>query len=407
MVQQESSLVTFNGLGIPSKRRQTTPLLVSADGETAQSLFPLEFTDSTKYDEPWLQRLVHRQPSVLPIPSIEATFWPAVPVCMELPLRSGYLDNLLMTPAGDLIVIECKLWRNVEARRKVIAQAIDYAKDLQRTNYAELEQAIRAARKEPAYELFRDVANTEPDSALDESGFIDAVTRNLRRGRFLLMIVGDGITENVESMIEFLQQHAGLHFALALVQLNIFELPNTRERIVVPSIPMRTINVTRGIVEMADGLPKIIALPNTPAHTTPTTLSADKLFASLDKIQPNTSDRLIDFLKTCEDLQITYEVKKGLIVRMIVEDYKTVPFVVSANGNVDAGYMFGLKDLMRSFAYALAAAIPDTVVRETPKSWIVKKRNGKFFTIWDVLEYQSGIRSAFEELNKALRQAGD
>src|SRR5690348_11526080 len=85
--------------------------------ETAQSLFPLEFTDSTKYDEPWLQRLVHRQPSVLPIPSIEATFWPAVPVCMELPLRSGYLDNLLMTPAGDLIVIECKLWRNVEARR--------------------------------------------------------------------------------------------------------------------------------------------------------------------------------------------------------------------------------------------------------------------------------------------------
>jgi len=125
-------------------------------------------------------------------------------------------------------------------------------------------------------------------------------------------------------------------------------------------------------------------------------LSADNFFASLDKIQPNTSDHLIDFLKSCEDLQITYEVKKGLIVRMIVEDYKTVPFVVGANGNVDAGYTFDLKDLMRSFACALAAAIPDTVVRETPKSWTVKKRNGEFFTIWEVLEHKNGVRSALK-----------
>jgi hypothetical protein len=79
MTLQESSPGTLHGLDIPSKRRQTTPLVVSADGETAQSLFPLDFIDSTKYDERWLQRLVHRRPSVLPIPSIEATFWPAIP----------------------------------------------------------------------------------------------------------------------------------------------------------------------------------------------------------------------------------------------------------------------------------------------------------------------------------------
>jgi hypothetical protein len=407
MSLKESSPVTLHGLDVPSKRRQTTPLVVSANGEEAMSLLPVELTDTTKYDERWLQRLLHRQPSVLPIPSIEATFWPAIPVCMELPLPSGYLDNLLLTPAGDLIAIECKLWRNAEARRKVIAQAIDYAKDLQRASYSGLEHAIRTARKEPAYELFSDVSHAEPDSALDESSFIDAVSRNLWRGRFLLVIVGDGITENIESMGEFLQQHAGLHFALALVQLAIYELPNTKERIVVPSIPMRTINVTRGIVEMAEGLPKIVAPPNTPRHATPTTLSAEEFFGALDKTQPSTSDRLIKFLKECEDLQITYEVKKTLIVRMIVEDYRTVPFAVSANGNVDAGYTFGLKDLMQPFARALATAIPGTVVRETPKSWTVKKHNGEFFTIWDVLEHQSGVRSAFEELNKTLRKAAD
>lgn len=92
---------------------------------------------------------------------------------------------------------------------------------------------------------------------------------------------------------------------------------------------------------------------------------------------------------------------------MIVEDYKTVPFAVSANGNVDAGYTFGLKDLMHSFALALATAIPGTVVRETPKSWTVKKKNGEFFTIWEVLEHQNGVRSALEELNTTLRKAAD
>jgi len=39
-----------------------------------------------------------------------------VPICVELPIGSKYLDNLLVTPRGDLALIECKLWRNPEAR---------------------------------------------------------------------------------------------------------------------------------------------------------------------------------------------------------------------------------------------------------------------------------------------------
>ena len=36
------------------------------------------------------------------------------------------------------------------------------------------------------------------DSNVDEKQFNDALTANLRRGRFLLLIVGDGIREGVE-----------------------------------------------------------------------------------------------------------------------------------------------------------------------------------------------------------------
>lgn len=51
---------------------------------------------------------------------------------------------------------------------------------------------------------------------IDEASFHDAVSRNLRFGRFLLLIVGHGIREEVESMTEFLQQYAGFHFTLAI-----------------------------------------------------------------------------------------------------------------------------------------------------------------------------------------------
>ena len=112
--------------------RQATPLLVPSNGRgTPEPLRRLSLQDTGQYNERWVQELVHHSPSVLPINSIESAFWPAIPVCMELPLRSGYLDNLLLTPTGNLVVVECKLWRNFEAKRKVFAQIVDYAKDLQ------------------------------------------------------------------------------------------------------------------------------------------------------------------------------------------------------------------------------------------------------------------------------------
>jgi len=40
-----------------------------------------------------------------------------------------------------------------------------------------------------------------------------------------LLIVGDGITENARGLTQFLQQHAGLHFSLAMVELAVHEMP--------------------------------------------------------------------------------------------------------------------------------------------------------------------------------------
>jgi hypothetical protein len=65
---------------------------------------------------------------LLPIGAIEPALAGAISVCTELPTPSGFVDNLLATDRGDLAIVECKLWRDPQARREVIGQIIEYAK---------------------------------------------------------------------------------------------------------------------------------------------------------------------------------------------------------------------------------------------------------------------------------------
>jgi len=75
---------------------------------------------------------------------------------------------------------------------------------------------------------------------------------NLRRGRFLLLIVGDGIREGVEAIAEYLHAHAGLHFSLGLVELPIYSIPNG-DRLAAPRVLARTVLITRNVVAVPDG----------------------------------------------------------------------------------------------------------------------------------------------------------
>jgi hypothetical protein len=176
--------------------------------------------EGTPYDEQWLQHLVHSHPELLPIKEIEPAFEPVIAVCTELPTPRGYIDNFFVTPTGNLLFAECKLWRNPEARRQVIAQVMDYVESIKSWGYADLEQAVRRAQlrddARPQKGLYDHVSG---DQELEEAEFVDAVSRNLRLGRGLFFIVGDGIREETESLTAHLQAHPGLHFALALVEL--------------------------------------------------------------------------------------------------------------------------------------------------------------------------------------------
>lgn len=383
--------------------KQTTPLLVSSaftkESEKVHLLMRHPLGRESEYNERWIQNLVDKHPSVLPISSIEPAFQSAVSCCMEMPLRSGFLDNLLVTPFGDLILVECKLWLNPESRRKVIAQVIDYAKDLQNLDFEDLESSIATARGSAKFNLFKHVCECDElnHAELDEAEFIDRVSRNLRRGRFLLLIVGDGITENLVSMTEFLQQHTGLHFALALVQLAVYEVPDSKgELLVIPSVPMRTENIVRGIVQIVDGQ---ISVSKPEREGKSQILSEEGFFAGLDHIEPGTSERLKQFLADCASFHVVWTVKKTLIIKMVIGNLDIRPWVISPEGLVDTGYLswFSDRNVYRNFVERLQHAIPGTFIKETDKSLLVKKRD-RSFNVWELLDNAAGCLAALQVL---------
>jgi hypothetical protein len=164
---------------------------------------------------------------------------------------AGPLDVLYVTPGGRLVIVEAKLWRNPEARRKVIGQILDYAKELSRWNYETLDAAVRRARRAEDTGDAKGLAQVmgfAPNSP-EESRFFDAVTQSLRRGDFLLLIVGDGIREGVGAITDFLDGHASLHFTFGLVEMAIFKLPDGTQ-LVQPRILAQSTILKRIIVDI-------------------------------------------------------------------------------------------------------------------------------------------------------------
>ena len=82
------------------------------------------------------------QPQLLPVAEVEPAFGSLISVCVELQTPAGSIDNLYVTETGNLAIVECKLWRNPEARRRVVTQIIDYAHGIATWSYEKLDTAI-------------------------------------------------------------------------------------------------------------------------------------------------------------------------------------------------------------------------------------------------------------------------
>ena len=202
-----------------------SPIVLDADqNATVLHRVPLSgSSEETAYNEDWLQKILFEHPETLPIEEIDRSFSGLVPICRELSTPAGPIDVIYATPEGKLVVLEAKLWRNPEARRKVVGQVLDYAKELSRWHYEDLQREVSRRTKMPGNALYHLVAEQNPD--IDEAAFVDELSRGLRQGRFLLLICGDGIREGVATIADFLDRHGTLQFSFGLVEMAIYSMP--------------------------------------------------------------------------------------------------------------------------------------------------------------------------------------
>jgi hypothetical protein len=291
---------------LSNARATGDPVLLTGDG-SSPGLDRIDLASAT-YNEAWLQQLVFDNPQLLPVMSIEPGFGRLQPVAMEVPCGHGYIDNLYVTGSGEIVLVEVKLWRNPQARREVVAQALDYIAALTGMGFEPFEAACRKGKGMAAATLHALVA--EQGEALDEASFIDALSRNLVRGRVLVLVLGDGIRSEVESLAGLLQSHAGAHFTFALIELALWLDQRDGAMIAVPSTLARTEMIQRGVVTIEDGKATVTASaePEARGHS----ISQETFFEELAKQDATLPASIERFLRLVEPLGVYPEFKASL-----------------------------------------------------------------------------------------------
>jgi len=235
---------------------ESSPFLIQRDA-SGDGLEPVGRQEGL-YDEAWLQELLRRHPRVLPVGEIEPVFVPLVPVGVEVATERGAIDNLFISHRGYLVLVETKLWRNPEARREVVAQAIDYASCLSKWDYRMLDSIVRKYTSEYEETEANLVEWVEREFGPVDGGrayFEETVEKNLRLGRFLTLIVGDRIRRSLADMLEYANRYPHLATNVVLAELRCYHLTSEDEwpLLVVPRVVARTEIVERSIVQVTVG----------------------------------------------------------------------------------------------------------------------------------------------------------
>lgn len=281
-------------------RQDCSPYLIREDG-SASPLKRQPF-DKRLISEDWLQKTLHRSPNLLPIKELDVAYGPLVSIGREI----RAIDNLFISPNGRIVLVETKLWRNPEATRQVVAQILDYAKVLSSMSYEELEQAIKQVIPSEMgnNSLYQYVHNVFPEETGAESDFIDEVSQTLREGRFMLLVVGDGIRENVEDLLALIHRFPEMLFTFALVEMQLFKAECMDGILVVPRVVAHSTEIIRAVVKVEGGAHATISVsvPEEPREPTGKrlTLSESEFFDAL----PDSDTKLLyrDLLNFAHDL---------------------------------------------------------------------------------------------------------
>ncbi len=373
-----------NNYGVPCISNQKEPVFHSLEQ------VDLNKDSSFEYNEDWLQDIIFNNVGLLPINEVDPIFGKLIPICRELRTPVGPLDNLFINELGMLTLVECKLWRNPEARRKVVGQILDYAQAFSKWTYEDLLAAVQCTLKTNGNVLYNLVI--EENSLIKENDFIDNVTRNLKKGRFLLLIVGDGIRESVENISSFLQEHAQLNFTFALVEQCIFKLPPSFGDgiLVQPRVLAKTVEIERAVIRI-EGNKILVDSPATEKTTSKNVgkrrgnITEQVFYEGLATITPDLPNELRDFFESTYELGLILEAgASGLMLK--TEDRKFNFALFHRDGYI-RNYACGDTMLGKKYLESLANIIGNAKVYIASDGFgsTVKKNNDNYVSISEAL----------------------
>ena len=337
-------------------------------------LTPRGGSELDAFDEKWLQNIVQNHPEVLPIGQIEPGFGRPVSVCCELPVDAGSVDNLLLTSEGNIILVEVKLWRNSEARREVVAQTLDYAACLFKMDYSAVEAAVgrsdtwRDKSPPQLHQLF------PAADAPDPTTFIDAINTNLRAGRILILVVGDGIRTETERLASLLQSHAGARFTFAMIELGVYPMPDGLGHLIFPHTLLQTNLVERGVIVIDDKRVTVLPPPTADrAQGRRTTITEAQFYEAIAALDKNVPDKLKVFVEKLQDRGVRAEFQASLNLKWDIPSGRTINLgYIQKNGAVwtDASNWFGAKEISHTYNEELAAALA-VGLRKSSDNWTI------------------------------------
>jgi hypothetical protein len=211
------------------------------DSNGVSSLLPFVTSSDSDFDEKWIQKQIDQYPELVPAELLGSPREGFVSICREFTLTNGknsvYLDVFGVTTSGTPVLIECKLWRNPQARREVIGQILEYSALLQGMSYEDVVARCRSRLGADSADPILDRARQSIEG-LDEARFVDRFSSCLETGEFILIIAGDGIRSDVRRVVDQLSRGEGAFRRLGLLELNVAQ-GSDGEKVIVPLVPFQ------------------------------------------------------------------------------------------------------------------------------------------------------------------------
>ena len=179
-----------------------------------------QIVNSAKFKlEEELHNLLYDSPDVLPLADLNPEANPIEFFIREAGLPgSGHTDLIGFDKYGKIVIVECKLAKNAEIKRKVIGQILEYAAFLWGLSYDDIDAISMRSEGKSLSELAK--ASMGKDFKPDE--FRMGVENSLTHGDFELIIAVDKINHELERIIEYLDKSEKPGIQIRALEVRLF-----------------------------------------------------------------------------------------------------------------------------------------------------------------------------------------